>query len=135
MTTVSLCLPFRVVRPDESISLVLDIASKRPANRRGDKFRDILGEEAPQHYRNTVNADLKPWYLRPNYSQTDILIDYPDGAVRGGTVPALVERLTAHEHGGNIASILTLHRLLISVCDRSCIHQDFPDDVQIIHHS
>lgn len=41
-------------------------------------------------------ADYQPWYLRPNYLATDILIE-PDGSVRGGTVPALVERLTAHE--------------------------------------
>ena len=80
----------------EGISAVLP----RPGNRRGNKPWLILGEEAPQHYQDTVNADLKPWYLRPNYSTTDILIDYPEGIVRGGTVSALVERLTAHEHGG-----------------------------------
>lgn len=62
-------------------------------------MRKLLGDEAPQHYLNAVDADSKPWYLRPNYDQTEILID-PDGGVRGGTVPALVERLTAHEHGG-----------------------------------
>ncbi|KAJ7252270.1 ras guanine nucleotide exchange factor domain-containing protein [Mycena rebaudengoi] len=39
-----------------------------------------------------------PWYLRPTYSPTDILVDL-DGSVRAGTVPALVERLTAHEQG------------------------------------
>jgi hypothetical protein len=43
--------------------------------------------------------DTVPWYLRPNYDPSEIIID-PDGSVRGGTVPALVERLTAHEHGG-----------------------------------
>jgi son of sevenless-like protein len=74
-------------------------SSTKGQHRKADKLRDILGDEAPQHYLDTVNADLKPWYLRPNYSQTEILID-PDGTVKGGTVPALVERLTAHEHGG-----------------------------------
>jgi son of sevenless len=51
-----------------------------------------LGDE----YADKVAADYQPWYLRPNYLATDILIE-PDGSVRGGTVPALVERLTAHE--------------------------------------
>jgi son of sevenless-like protein len=34
----------------------------------------------------------------------------PDGKVRAGTVPALVERLTAHEHSGapyEVASVAT----------------------------
>ena len=59
----------------------------------------ILGSEAPQHYISKLNADQKPWYLRPNYDQSEILID-PDGQVRAGTASALVERLTAHELGG-----------------------------------
>ena len=58
----------------------------------------LLGE-APQHYINKVNADAQPWYLRPNYDQSEILID-PDGGVRAGTKPALIERLTAHETAG-----------------------------------
>lgn len=48
---------------------------------------------------NLANAETKPWYLRPTYDEKEILID-PDGTVRGGTISALVERLTAHEHGG-----------------------------------
>jgi son of sevenless-like protein len=70
-----------------------------------DKIIELLGSEAPRHYIDTVNADSKPWYLRPSYSQTEILID-PDGSVKGGSVPALVERLTAHEHGGMYKSII-----------------------------
>ncbi|KAF9049553.1 ras GEF [Hymenopellis radicata] len=37
-----------------------------------------------------------PWYLLPNYDPEEILID-SDNSIKGGTVPALVERLTAHE--------------------------------------
>lgn len=51
-----------------------------------------LGRE----YADKVAADSIAWYLRPSYSPSDILIE-GDGSVRGGTVPALVERLTAHE--------------------------------------
>jgi hypothetical protein len=107
----------------------------RPGNRRGNKPWLILGEEAPQHYQDTVNADLKPWYLRPNYSTTDILIDYPEGFVRGGTVPALVERLTAHEHGGRVLCDPDSHVDLQFNGRRPGIHQDFLDDVQIIHNT
>lgn len=59
----------------------------------------LLGSDAPQHYLNLANAEAKPWYLRPTYDEKEILID-PDGTVRGGTITALIERLTAHEHGG-----------------------------------
>ncbi|CAL1713340.1 unnamed protein product [Somion occarium] len=65
---------------------------------RAAKLMKLLGSDAPQHYLAKLNADAKPWYLRPNYDQSEILID-PDGGVRAGTTTALVERLTAHEHG------------------------------------
>jgi son of sevenless-like protein len=71
-----------------------------------EKPREIL-EESVVPYRQDTNTVLQPWYLLPNYSPTEILID-ADGSVRGGTVPALVERLTAHEHGGNKSSNLQL---------------------------
>ena len=58
----------------------------------------MLGE-APTHYIKQLNADAQPWYLRPNYDQSEIIID-PDGQVRAGTKPALIERLTAHEAAG-----------------------------------
>ncbi|KAI0345715.1 ras GEF [Trametopsis cervina] len=69
------------------------LSSKSPP--RTDKLIKLLGE-APQGYINKVNADAQPWYLRPNYDQSEILID-PDGSVRAGSKQALVERLTAHE--------------------------------------
>ncbi|KAF9488025.1 ras GEF [Pleurotus eryngii] len=79
---------------------VVGVASpKSPPRAAGaEKLRKLLGDDAPRHYLDTVSADSKPWYLRPNYDQTEIQMD-PDGSVRGGTVQALVERLTAHEHG------------------------------------
>ncbi|KAF7968737.1 hypothetical protein HWV62_29559 [Athelia sp. TMB] len=84
-----------------------------PSNRqptRGEKLKKLLGSEAPQHYLNIANAEAKPWYLRPTYDEKEILID-PDGTVRGGTINALVERLTAHEHGGRILSQVSVPRL------------------------
>ncbi|KAI0061642.1 ras GEF [Artomyces pyxidatus] len=79
---------------DEAVLPPAVISSKSPS--RADKLIRMLGD-APTHIIDKLNADSKPWYLRPNYSDAEIQID-PDGKVRAGTVPALVERLTAHEH-------------------------------------
>ncbi|CAL1717053.1 unnamed protein product [Somion occarium] len=65
---------------------------------RGSKLIKMLGNDAPKYYLDKLNADLKPWFLRPDYSSADILAD-PDGAIRAGTMKALVQRLTCHEHG------------------------------------
>lgn len=64
---------------------------------RQDKIRAFFGDDAPSHYLITLNAEKKPWYLRPTYDPNDVLVD-PDGTTRGGTVAGLVERLTAHEY-------------------------------------
>lgn len=80
----------------------------------GEKLEELLDQEAP--FIDTVNLDSKPWYLLPSYGQTDILID-PDGSVKGGTVPALVERLTAHEHGGKQISCLRGHQRMVGDTD------------------
>lgn len=47
---------------------------------------------------------------------------------------ALVERLTAHEHGGEDVVILWLDSLKM-FWSRSNFYQDLPDDVQIFHKS
>jgi son of sevenless-like protein len=57
------------------------------------KIKKIFGDDAPEHIIST-----KPWYLRPDYTKSEMVIDV-DGSVRAGTVPALVERLTSHETG------------------------------------
>ncbi|KAG1879209.1 ras GEF [Suillus subluteus] len=64
---------------------------------RQDKIKAFFGDDAPSHYLITLNAETKPWYLRPTYDPNDVLVD-PDGTTRGGTVAGLVERLTAHEY-------------------------------------
>ncbi|KAK0464469.1 ras guanine nucleotide exchange factor domain-containing protein [Desarmillaria tabescens] len=55
----------------------------------GDEYREAPEPPPPE-------PPETPWYLLPKYDPAEILID-PDNSVRGGTVPALVERLTAHE--------------------------------------
>jgi son of sevenless-like protein len=77
-------------------------ASKSPP--RGSKLRKLLGDEAPQAYIDKVNADLKKWYLRSDHPPGDLLTD-PEGTVRGGTIQALVERLTTHDAPGRSTTV------------------------------
>ncbi|KAH7913434.1 ras GEF [Hygrophoropsis aurantiaca] len=83
------------------------------------KILDFFGEDAPSHYVTLLNAENDPWFLRPKYDPTEILLD-PDGTVRGGTVPSLVERLTAHEHRvdpGFIKAFLMTYKSFVSLDD------------------
>ncbi|GBE84886.1 ras GEF [Sparassis crispa] len=84
--------PVRFIDEDPASS------TKSPPRTGGSKIIKVLGPETPQHYVDKMNADAKPWYLRPTYDQSEILVD-PEGGVRAGTPSALVERLTAHELG------------------------------------
>ena len=42
-------------------------------------------------------VDSTPWYLKPTYNDPTQILTNTDGGVRGGTLPALVERLTMHD--------------------------------------
>ncbi|KAG9315529.1 ras guanine nucleotide exchange factor domain-containing protein [Chiua virens] len=93
---------------------------------RPDKIKAFFGDDAPSHYLISMGASAKPWYLRPHYNPEEVLID-PDGTVRGGTVPALVERLTAHEYADSnytraflmtFKSFMTLDELFNLLVDR-----------------
>jgi len=66
----------------------LRIAAPKP---KSNKWKKILGHEAP---------DEQPWFLRSTLTSAELLIDGDDKTVKGGTVPALVERLTAHDITG-----------------------------------
>ncbi|THH11669.1 hypothetical protein EW145_g522 [Phellinidium pouzarii] len=77
---------------DELVPIVLE---KGPP--RATKIRNFFGEDAPERYIDIANADLKPWYLRTEHSKEELML-HPDGGIRAGTMPALVERLTSHEY-------------------------------------
>lgn len=79
--------------------LVAPAKPARPVT--SNKLQRLLGNDVYDNYVNNCATDLQPWYLRPNYPPSDIIIE-PDGSVRGGTLPALIERLTAHEQAGNL---------------------------------
>lgn len=66
---------------------------------RAAKIAKIFGDDAPAHYIASHTAMQSAWYLQNESEDKEILIN-PDGGVRGGTLRALVERLTLHTHRG-----------------------------------
>ncbi|KAH9936253.1 ras guanine nucleotide exchange factor domain-containing protein [Fomitopsis serialis] len=77
----------------------LQLPKSPPRGKPGaSKIKKFFGDDAPSHIIEKINADSKPWYLRPNYDPSEIMME-PDGSVRAGSPAALVERLTAHEQG------------------------------------
>lgn len=88
------------------VNFAVAAASKSPPRPvgSGSKIHKMLGGDVPPHILIKLTSESKPWYLRPNYDQSEIIID-PDGGVKAGTPAALVERLTAHEHGGQPFSV------------------------------
>ncbi|KZT73841.1 ras GEF [Daedalea quercina L-15889] len=81
----------------EKLATVSQLSKSPPRSKAGaSKAERILGSDLPSHIKEKLDLDSKPWYLRPNYDQSEIMLE-PDGTVRAGTPAALVERLTAHE--------------------------------------
>jgi len=78
-----------------------------PSKLEKSKLEKILGAEYADKVAADVAADLQPWYLRTTYNSQEILVDN-DGSVRGGTLAALVERLTSHEHTGEVIEAITV---------------------------
>ncbi|CAE6443839.1 unnamed protein product [Rhizoctonia solani] len=93
-------------RPDDSLDLLSDqeddLGSRGPP--RVNKIRKLLGEDAAAVLAQSGGAvaptpivDTTPWYLKPTYNDPSQIMINTDGGVRGGTLPALVERLTMHD--------------------------------------
>ncbi|KAF9582247.1 hypothetical protein BGW38_000456 [Lunasporangiospora selenospora] len=55
-----------------------------------DKLKKILGDDAPSR------PSAQPWFLEYDYSKEDVILN-SEGQVKGGTLPALIERLTLHD--------------------------------------
>lgn len=92
------------------------------------KLDKLLGEE----YAEKLAADSVAWYLRPSYSPSDIIIE-TDGSVKGGTVPALVERLTVHEQTSTLFNLWLWCPALTRAYSGSNVHRSFLDDFQVVH--
>ncbi|KAG7088582.1 hypothetical protein E1B28_012559 [Marasmius oreades] len=58
--------------------------------KQSDKLIRLLGNDVP------LPPEEKPWFLGPDSDPADLILD-ADRTVKGGTVKALVERLTAHD--------------------------------------
>ncbi|KAK5809783.1 ras guanine nucleotide exchange factor domain-containing protein [Linnemannia elongata] len=70
-------------------------AQSQKFDTRGHKVKKMLGDEAPAPAAKP-KVQEQPWYLGHDYSPADISFNM-EGHVRGGTLPALVERLTLHD--------------------------------------
>ncbi|KAF9434632.1 hypothetical protein BGZ76_007689 [Entomortierella beljakovae] len=55
----------------------------------GEKLKKVLGDDAP-------GRSAQFWFLNYDYQQSDLVLN-PEGQVKGGTLPALIERLTLHD--------------------------------------
>lgn len=58
-----------------------------------DKVKKLLGDEAPIP---EVDQRQENWYLQHDYQPNEIMFD-PSGRVKGGTIAALIARLTMHD--------------------------------------
>lgn len=67
----------------------------RERDNRREKLRKMLGSDVPMPKPKNRPAE-QPWYLGHDYSMADISFNV-QGHVKGGTLPALVERLTLHD--------------------------------------
>ncbi|KAF9544274.1 hypothetical protein EC957_012237 [Mortierella hygrophila] len=70
-------------------------AQSQKFDNRGHKVKKMLGDDAPAPAAKP-KVQEQPWYLGHDYSPADISFNM-EGHVRGGTLPALVERLTLHD--------------------------------------
>ncbi|KAF9903850.1 hypothetical protein EC991_003261 [Linnemannia zychae] len=76
---------------------------------RGEKVKKMLGDDAPGR------GAAQYWFLNYDYQQTDLVLN-AEGQVKGGTLPALIERLTLHDglDSNFIATFLLTYRSFTS---------------------
>ncbi|KAF9931619.1 hypothetical protein BGZ65_004799, partial [Modicella reniformis] len=89
------------------------ISMHQKANAQSAKLKKMLGEEAPTP--KEIKVAEVPWYLNHDYSTSDISFNM-EGHVKGGTLEALVERLTLHDgfDASFVATFLMTYRSFTS---------------------
>jgi hypothetical protein len=92
---------------DQTAELASLASSRSPT----DKLRKFFGEDAAA----AASANFSPkqsmsgnvWYLGYDYRPGDIMFNM-EGSVRGGTLEALIERLTLHDYLGKLVLLMTI---------------------------
>ncbi|KAF9330033.1 hypothetical protein BG006_006966 [Podila minutissima] len=86
----------------------------RERDTRREKLRKMLGSDVPMPKPKKKPVE-NPWYLGHDYSMADISFNM-EGHVKGGTLPALVERLTLHDglDSNFVATFLLTYRSFAS---------------------
>lgn len=91
--------------PSDNSSTFANSATPGRFEIRGDKVKKILGDDAPTRSGNHA------WFLDYSYQKDDLILN-AEGQVKGGTLPALIERLTLHDglDSNFIATFLLTYR-------------------------
>jgi len=76
---------------------------------RDNKVKKVLGDDAPGR------SSAQTWFLNYDYQQNELVLN-AEGQVKGGTLPALIERLTLHDglDSNFIATFLLSYRSFTS---------------------
>ncbi|GJJ73293.1 son of sevenless [Entomortierella parvispora] len=90
---------------DSAFSVPANSAAPGRYDNRGEKVKKVLGDDAPGR------SAAQPWFLNYDYQQNELILNV-DGQVKGGTLPALIERLTLHDglDSNFIATFLLTYR-------------------------
>ncbi|KAF9184154.1 hypothetical protein BGZ51_003518 [Haplosporangium sp. Z 767] len=104
--------PFPTSPSESTFSGIANSSAPGRYDMRGDKLKKILGDDAPG--RSTTQL----WFLNYDYQQSDLVLN-PEGQVKGGTLPALIERLTLHDglDSNFIATFLLTYRSFTTTKD------------------
>ncbi|KAI7830456.1 ras guanine nucleotide exchange factor domain-containing protein [Gamsiella multidivaricata] len=97
--------PFPTSPSESTFTGVANSSNPGRYDLRGEKLKKLLGDEAPGR------ASTMYWFLNYDYQQGDLVLN-PEGQVKGGTLPALIERLTLHDglDSNFIATFLLTYR-------------------------
>ncbi|KAG0327469.1 hypothetical protein BGZ99_007553 [Dissophora globulifera] len=82
--------PFPTSPSDTGFSAIANSSNPGRYDIRADKFKKVLGDDAPGR------AAAQFWFLNYDYQQGELVLN-AEGQVKGGTLPALIERLTLHD--------------------------------------